>query len=54
MTLQNKIIAPSDDATHRNKAQPNHALDSQGRATVVHAQFGVNVIFAKSSYPAFQ
>ena len=36
-----------------NKYQP-HALDSQGRATVTHTRFGVNVIFAKSSYPAHQ
>jgi hypothetical protein len=26
--------------------------DSQGRATVAHAQFGVNVPFAKGSFPA--
>jgi hypothetical protein len=36
-----------------NKYQ-HHALDSQGRATVANAQFGVNVTLAKSSSPALQ
>ena len=52
MTLQNKIIALSDDATHRNKAQPNHAPDSQDRATTDLAQFSVNVATTRSPYPA--
>ncbi len=34
--------------------QQHYALDSQGRSTVAHTQFCVNVPLKKSSHPALQ